>query len=306
MGKKLWILFFILSISIFGAKVENIKLTQDEVEWITANKNKNKTITIYLEKDKGFLNYYSKGEKKGLFPDLIKLLKKNTGLNFQIIDQDTEIFEESIDLGISDIVMGIENYKRNDKDYTYLEKPLSLNGMMITRRNYPFISSKSEIFGKRIVSVKGNLIKDQILKKYGDRVKFILKPTKKEAMDVVLSGEADIYVENYQDGLKYLVDTDVDAKINYLSKDIITNYYIGGKPEYKHLLNIIQKILNNIDPTMSFFYNEFLKYMKDRIIVPEKIKTYLKEKNLLKFIFLNRKICHNFIPKIKMEMRLVF
>ena len=38
----------------------------------------------------------------------------------------------------------------------------------------------------------------QILKKYGNRVKFILKPTKKEAMDTILSGEADIYIENYQ------------------------------------------------------------------------------------------------------------
>jgi len=288
MRKKLWILFFILSVSILGAKVENIQLTQDEIKWIKTNKNKN--ITIYLDKDKGFLNYYWNGDKKGLFPDVIKLLKKNTGLNFQIIDQDTKTFEKSIDSGVPDIVMGIENYKKNDKEYTYLEQPLSLDGMMITKKNYTFIYSRSEIFGKTIVCLENNSIKNQILKKYGDRVKLIFKLTKKEAMDAILLGEADIYIENYQDGLKYLMDNQhLKAKLNYLSKDITTNYYIGGKSEYRHILNIIQKILNNIDPTMPFFYNEFLNYIRDRMVTSEMLKTYIKEKKSIKI----------FIPKSK-------
>jgi len=288
MRKTLWVLFFIFSISIFGAKTDNIQLTQDEAEWITANKNKN--ITIYLNREKGFLNYYLKDDPKGVFPDLIELLRKNTGLNFQIIDQDTDMFKKSINSGIPDIVMGVEDYKRNDKEYSYLEQPLSLDTMVITRKNYLFIHSKSEIFGKTIVCVKNNLIKDQIFQKYGDRVKLICKPTKQAAMDTLLFGEADIYIENYQDGLKYLMDNqDLEVKINYLSKEIMTNYYIGGKPEYRHLLNIIQKILKNMDLTISFFYNEFLKYSKATLIIPEKIKTYLEEKRSIKI----------FIPKSK-------
>jgi len=288
MRKKLCIFLLLIFASFLEAKIDNIVLTQGEAEWVRTNKNKN--ITIYLHSDKGFFNYSLKDDKKGIFPDIVELLKKNTGLNFKIIEQDTEMFKKSIDYGVPDIVIGVENYKRNHEEYIYIEEPLSLNAMMITRRNDPFILSKSEIFGKTIVYVENHLIKGQVVKKYGDKVKLISKPTKKEAMDILLSGEADVYIEKYQDGLKYLMDNQhLKAKLNYLPKNIVTNYYIGGQSEYKHLLNIIEKILNNIDPTMSFFYNEFLEYVRARTIIPERIKEYLEKKGPIKI----------FIPKSK-------
>ncbi len=112
MSKLFWSFFIFFSLSVYGIEETKIRLNKSEKEWIKRNKNKN--IGIYLSKDIGLLNYYSNGQKKGLFPYLIKSLEENTGLNFRVIDQKTKIFRRSVDYGIPDIVIGVEDYKRNN------------------------------------------------------------------------------------------------------------------------------------------------------------------------------------------------
>ncbi|UUV18129.1 transporter substrate-binding domain-containing protein [Fusobacteria bacterium ZRK30] len=214
-----------------------------------------------------------------------------------MINEETEKFERSVDSGFPDIVMGVEDYKRNSKEYVYLEKSLNLDGVMITRDDYPSIDFKTDNSDKTIVCMEDDQIKNKILKKYGESVKLIVKPTRKEAMDSLLSGEADIYIEDYQDGLKYLIENpEMEAKINYLSNDLETDYYIGGKSEYKQLLVMIQKLISRADITMKFFYEESLEYTKNKIKISGEIKKYMKEKKVVKV----------FVPKPKMLPQLYY
>ncbi len=100
-------------------------------------------------------------------------IRKDLAGTIKRIDEDTEIFEESVDLGIPDIVMGVEDYKRNNKEYKYIDTPVELDGVVITRKDYPSIDFKEEHFGKKIVYEEGDQIKNKIIKKteyYGAQV----------------------------------------------------------------------------------------------------------------------------------------
>lgn len=281
MYKLLFTIFILFNISIYGIDDLNIKLNENDKEWIAANKNKN--ITIYLDKDRGLLNYNSKGQSKGLFSKIIKLLEKETGLEFYVVNQETKTFRKSIDLGIPDIVMGVEDYKRNDKVYTYIEKPLELGGIMITRKEYPAINFKDDNYGKTIVYEKDDQIKSKIIKKYGNSIQLLPKLDPKECIEALLSKKADIYIDDYQDGLRYLINhRNNNIKLNHLSSLIKTDYYIGGKEKFQPLINIIEKLFNNEDLSREFFHEESLEYMKDNFKFSDEVNKYLNKKKEIK------------------------
>jgi len=283
MNKLLLSIFILLSVSIYGIEDLNIQLNKDEKQWIIANKERK--ITIYLDKDRGVLNYHLNGKKKGVFPNIIKLLEENTGLSFNIIDEDTEIFENSVDLGIPDIVMGVEDYKRNNKEYEYINTPVELDGVVITRKDYPSIDFKEDNFGKKIVYEEGDQIKNKIIKKYGNLITLISKPNPKEAVEALLSKEADVYIEDYQEALKYLIENpNNNVKLNYLSNTINTEYCTGGKAEFQPLLDIIERIFNDKGLTMKFFHEETLNYMKDKLDISNEIEEYIKKKKKIKVL----------------------
>jgi len=283
MYKLLFSIFILFSISIYGIEDLNLELNKDEKEWIAANKNKN--ITIYLDKNRGILNYHSEGKRKGFFPNIIKLLEENTGLSFKIIDEDTEIFEKSVDLGIPDVVMGVEDYKRNDKEYEYIDTPIELDGVAITRKDYPSIDFKEDNFGKKIVYEEGDKIKYKILKKYKNSVTLLPKRNQKECIEALLSKEADVYIDDFEDALRYLIENPKNnVKLNYLSNTINTEYYTGGKEEFQPLINIIERIFNDKGLTMKFFHEESLNYIKDKLEISGQIEEYIKNKSKIKVL----------------------
>ena len=242
-------------------------------------------INIYLEKDTGLLNYHSNSQRKVFFPYLIKSLEENTGLNFQVVDQKTKKFEKSIDYGIPDIIIGVEDYKRNNKKYHYIDIPVDLLGAMITRKDYPSINFKENNSRKKIVYVKGDQIKNEIIRKYRNQITLIPKPNQKEAIKTVLSKEADIYVEDYQESLKYIVkNPNNGVKINYLSSVFKTDYYIGGKAEFQPLIDIIERIIKNMDTTIKNSYVDSLSYTKDKLNIPKQIQSYIKNKQSIRVL----------------------
>lgn len=92
----------------------------------------------------GILNYSVKGKYNGIYLELIKILENSTGLDFQIIKKDEDEFEAGIGSGTLDIVMGVEDYGKNCSDYYYLKKPITLNGVFLTRKDYPITDSNTD------------------------------------------------------------------------------------------------------------------------------------------------------------------
>lgn len=281
MKKLIWIFLFFFSVSAFGKKLISVPLTSEEKEWIKTIKEDK--IKIYLDSDLGILNYSAKGKDNGIYPEIIKILENTTGLHFQIIKDNEDKFEEEIDLGIPDIVMGVEDYKRNRSDYYYLEDPITLNGVFLTKKDYPITDSTTDLFGKTVVYLKNDQIINKVINKYGNKVLFISKPNSDEAVNSLLSGEADIYAEDLEDSLKYLVENhNYEIKINYSSSSLETNYFIGGLYKYKPLIDIVGRIVKTFNLTNKSIYKEALDYTKDHLEISKEIKDYLKKNKTLK------------------------
>jgi hypothetical protein len=278
-SKLLWILIFLFSTLTFGER--EFKLTDDEKQWITDNGE----VVVYLEKDTGLLNFSYEGKELGVFPRVLDKIEKDTGLRFRKIHKDESQLISSIDKGIPDVVFGLKDYRRNTENYIYLEKPLPLKGMVMSKIEYPIIDFNRDVFDEKMVYVGGNKIVEQIREKYGNNLNLIEKPNEKSAIESVLSGEADIYVEDFQKGLSYLVkNPETGIKINSVTNGFVTNYHVGVKKDKELLYGIIKKTLENIDRE-KIVYDEILEYTKDDDRILARERAYLKKKQLLRVYY---------------------
>ncbi len=281
MSKLIWPLFLFTSFLLFGGNGAGIKLTQEEIEWI--KRAKERKIAIYLDNDLGILNYYTENGNSGIYPEVITTLEEVTGLNFKVVKEEKKDFLEAVDSGIPHIVMGVEDYRRNRKIYHYLEEPIKLSGVLITGKDYPLADYSTDLSGKTIVYIEGDQIVNEVISRYGNRVILIPRSSPQEAVDSLLSGEADIYAEDLQDGLKYMVENpDPGIKINYSSPSLKTRYYIGGLDYYKPLVDIIGRIVDTFDFTRRNVYDEVLEYTRDKLDISREIEDYLRENRTLR------------------------
>jgi HD-GYP domain-containing protein (c-di-GMP phosphodiesterase class II) len=100
-----------------------------------------------------------------------------------------------------------------------------------------------------------------------------------------LSKEADIYIDDLEDALRYLTENpNNNVKLNYLSNTINTEYYTGGKAEFQPLIDIIERIFKNKDLTMKFFHEETLSYTKNKLEISNEIEKYIKNKSKIKVL----------------------
>ena len=255
---------------------------------LLGQEGKGREINIYLDEGRGFFNYTTESnEQRGIFPKLIDQLREDKTLDFKTVKVSKDELEDSVDSGVPDIVMGVEDYERNSEEYYYLDNPLELDGVMITKKNFPNIDSDFNFFDKRIVFVKGDNILSKTLKKYRDQINFISKPTIKEALESIYAGESDIYVEDLQDALKYLSDHKglkgvEGVKLNYLSGPLKTKYYIGGKKKYRDIVDKIGVLMDKMELGKPFFFRELIEYTEDKIEFHQEIEDYIQSNKVIK------------------------
>ena len=288
MLRKILPLFLFASISLFGWSAEiDIKLNQEEVEWI--KQVKEKEIVIYLDNDLGILSRNIENGAEGIYLQVISALKKLTGLNFKVIKEERREFQKAIDSGKPHVVMGVENYMQNRNAYYYLKDPLRLSGVFIARNDYPISDSNTDLSGKTIAYIEGDQIVNEVVKRYGPRIILMPKPTLKDAVESLMKGEADIYVDDLQDGLKSMIENpDFGVKLNYISPLLETNYYIGGLYQYKPLVDIIGKLLENLNFNRKNLYKDILNYIENNELeIFREIGDYINKNETLK-VFIPR------------------
>ncbi len=244
-------------------------------------------ISIYLDKERGFFNYTTESnERRGVFPKLIERLMEEEG-TFETVEVNKKELRKFIDEGVPDIVLGVEDFKRNPQEYYYLDKPLELDGVMITRKDFPNIDSNFTLLNRKVVFVEGDNILSKTLKKYRGEIDYTSKPTAQEALESILTGEADIYVEDLQDALKYLGDRRTfegieEIKLNYLSDSLKTKYYIGGKKEYRDIVDKLALLMEAMELDKPFFFRELIEYTEDKIEFQWDIENYLQSNREIK------------------------
>lgn len=277
--KPYFLLFFILLKPLFSAGI-NPLFSHEERIWIDSNRGR--VIKVYLGKNNGILYYNTKGEKKGIFPSVIKALEDSTGMEFEVVETDKTNLKKFTDLGVPDMVIGLEDYKTNEDTYHYIETPIDLNGVLLTEEDSPPIDSQTDLSKKRVVFVRGNSIIKKAFMRYGTDMKVILADSVEDAIDILLEGEGDVYIEDLPEALNYISENPQSTvKVSYLSTSLKTRYYIGIKDSYRPFHNILAKVFNDIDINKEFIYNEILLRLNDGLKLSKKVSEYLNENPVL-------------------------
>lgn len=272
---KLYLFILLLLFnSVFSQELQPV-FSSAERYWIESRGEK--TIEIYLARDNGILNYNTQDGRRGVFPSIVKALGEATGTNIRLIEVDEKKLKEATQAGIPDIVFGLEDYRINEDTFYYRENAIELNGALLTREDAPVMDSQTSLSGRRVVFVRGNPILNKALIRYGSDMVVILKNSVREAVDSLMRGEAEVYVENLPEALSYITSNPKSrVKINYLSTSLRTNYHIGVKEEYKPFLRIMDKIFNELDINRDFLYDEMLLYLNDGLKLSRRIREYLE------------------------------
>ncbi len=278
---KLYLFIFLLLFkSVFPQEIQPV-FSSAERYWIEARRGK--PLEIYLTEDNGILNYKTTKGRDGIFPSLIEALEKTTGIPIKVVEVDKKRLKDLTKSGIPDIIFGLEDYKKNENTYYYREKPIELNGALLTTEEAPPMDSRTSLSGKRVVFVKGNSILNKALIRYGSNMKPVFKDSVDEAVEALIEGEADIYIENLTETLRYITNHPKSkVKINYLSTSLRTNYYMGVREEYKTFIGIMNKVFYELDLNKDFLYDEMLLYLNDGLRLSKKVAEYLKETPVLK------------------------
>ncbi len=273
---KLYLFIFLLLFNNISSREIQPVFSSTERYWIEARRGK--PIEIYLTENNGILNYSNQDGKGGVFPSLIRKLEERTGLTIRMIEIDEKSLEEAAKTGVPDIVFGLKDYKKNEDTYYYRDTPIELNGVFLTREEAPVIDSQTSLSGRRVTCVRGNSILNKTLIRYGSNMTIILKNSVEEAVETLMNGEADIYIENLPETLNFITSNPKSrVKINYLSTSLRTNYHIGVKKEYKPFLKIMDKIFHELDVNKDFLYDEMLLYLNDGLKFSGMVKRYLEE-----------------------------
>lgn len=268
-------IFLLLFNPVLSAEIQPV-FSSAERYWIESRRGK--PIEIYLARNNGILNYNTNEGRGGIFPSLIKVLEVATGTTIKVVEVDEKNLKGIVQTGVPDIVFGLKDYKKNEDTYYYRERPIELNGALLTKEDTPVIDSQTSLSGKRVVFVRGNPILNKALIRYGSNMKVVFKDSVEEAVEALMRGEADIYIENLPETLKYITNNPKSKiKINYLSTSLRTNYHIGVKEEYRPLLKIMDKIFHELDVNKDFLYDEMLLYLNDGLKLSRMVKEYLEE-----------------------------
>jgi len=268
-------LFLLLFKAALSAEIQSV-FSSAERYWIEARRGK--PIEIYLARSNNILNYDTKDGKRGIFPSLINTLEEATGTNIRLVEVNEKKLKGAVQNGIPDIVFGLKDYKKNEETYYYRDRPLQLNGALLTTEDAPVIDSQTSLSGKKVVFVRGNPILNKALIRYGSDMVVIFKDSPEEAVESLIEGEADIYIENLPETLNFISNNPkIKIKINYLSTSLRTNYYIGVREEYKPFLSIMDKVFHKLDVNKDFLYDEMLLYLNDGLKLSRKVNKYLNE-----------------------------
>ncbi len=274
MIKLIWPLFLFSFTLLLSRDIDEIQLKRGEKKWLESRSSKE--ITIYLDDEEGILNYSQDGGKTGLLPEMLKTLKRITKLNIKVVECSHRDLEDALNRGVPGLIFGREEVKEDNPEYYYSDSSISLRGAMLTNPHEPAIDYTTDISHKVVVYVEGDPILDKFKKGYGEKVKTLPKPSIESAVSSIISGEGDIYMDDLKDSLEYLADNpEVNINLNYLSKDLGTRYYFGGKKEYLPLINIIERLLKENDANREFTYNQLMNYTRGKLRKHNEIERYL-------------------------------
>ena len=192
-------------------------------------------------------SYFENDEFKGFVSDYFKIIEEKTGLKFEIIKSNN--FKDSMDLFKNrkcDIHSSLSNTEDRRSYANFTKSYFSIPFVLISRLDFPFIDTLSTLKNKKISIVGSYNISKRVKNKYPN-IEFVDVKDLDEGIEKVSKSEVDGHVDVLYNSLFKLYDRDsFDLKISN-KLDIGASLSVGVRNDDKHLFNIVNKAVNNID-----------------------------------------------------------
>ena len=244
---KFLLLFFFLHNLLFSNPTNqntNNNFTIEEQEFI----NSHKTLILANEKDWIPLDYNENNEAKGYAIDYIKLVFSKIGIQPIFINDSwdnliTKFKNKEID------VFPILGYSKEREDiFNFTNSFYTQEYSIVTKKNKFDFINMDDLSGKKVAVVKDwNTTK--LLKEYYKKINVIEFETLDEVFQSVKNNESDATIQsslvaNYFINNKYSDSLKILTKVNI--KNINDKLYIGVRKDFPHLVQIINKAINNV------------------------------------------------------------
>ncbi|MEA3371487.1 MAG: transporter substrate-binding domain-containing protein [Campylobacterota bacterium] len=240
---KLLKYFIILLLLITSVVSSELEFTENEIQWIKDNP------TVKLGADYRWPPFDfvdSEGKHTGLSSEYIKLVSKKSGLKFEV---HTGVWSEVLQNMKAKKYDGLSCAVETDERKKYLsfsDPYLSVPMVIITARNYNYVKTIDELFGKVVSINKGSYIHEWLKTRY-PKIKLHLTTSNEASLEAVSLGKADAYVGNLAVAT-FIMNKNLLNNLNIVTKlkDFETAVSVAIDKENHMLFNIIQKSLNSI------------------------------------------------------------
>ncbi|WP_372999409.1 transporter substrate-binding domain-containing protein [Sulfurimonas sp.] len=286
MNKILLIVLFLLSLSAHSfADAVQIKLTNEETQWLKQNPN------IKLGAVSNMPPFSMKGadgNHTGILVELFSHINRAIGqeIKFEILESDQSVHKHTKkqgNYGHSSVLKTPKNQTQYLLTKPYMNTPYYVFTM---KKNLYTIKNENDLIGKRVALLGSSRVGDYFLNKIGGIEKIIVN-TPLEQMQKVLSGEADAMIGNGT--YPYLIEKYlmVDLKPAFIAESNI-GVHIGINPEHQELHSILNKTIQTISEkqitAITVKWMNLSNVTKAKIDLTQEEQIWLKKHQVIKIV----------------------
>ncbi|WP_193311046.1 ABC transporter substrate-binding protein [Poseidonibacter ostreae] len=227
----------------YDRKIENLKFTKKEKEYL---KNK-KEIKVCIVNNYMPFSDIKDGKFVGAIADFINMVEKK--LAVAIFPVETDSFSQSLQYikeKKCNLIPSLSHSNEREKLLNFTQAYNEMNYVIVTQNDVPFISNMKEIKNKKIAVTQGHTI-SSILKNRYRNIDFVEVKNLDEGLLKVKNKEVFAFIGTnatvwFKLQSEFINDLKISGKI-----DEVTSVHMGIEKEDVNLLNILNKVVINID-----------------------------------------------------------
>lgn len=235
----------LLLFSMLAFSAASIEFTPQEKAFIASYPN----IVVGAEMDWAPIDFMKDGRHSGLASDYLHLVSERTGLTFKIVSGFTwdELLTMQLDQRI-DLLPAIYWSAKRDLRMHYTSPYIKLRHYTFVRSSRVDIRSIEDLFGKIIAVPKGYAYLDKLESDYPG-INILLVNTTLEAIDAVVTGQADAIIESTALISHFLNENNIHGLEPTFAVDFgINEVHMAARAGMPVLADIIEKALQSVTP----------------------------------------------------------
>ncbi|GAB7022047.1 ATP-binding protein [Salidesulfovibrio brasiliensis] len=239
-------IIFLLISAVLPVRADGLELTQTEREWIASSDS----IRVFIGNWPPF--QIMEPAPHGICRDYLELVEQKTGLDFEYVKAPATWGQtlESMrgDDPLVDVLPTIRRTKAREQYLLMTDPYLALPWVIVTRKDYPRVSSLADLPGAAVAVPKDFVIHEMMERDYPD-MRYLLTDNPEQALMAVSTGAVDAFVGNIA-GAAWLIDKNGLSNLKIASSTEYGRHEqsMGVRRDMPELASVLNKALASITP----------------------------------------------------------